>query len=70
MHQLCSSFACREAWQPAHARSDGLFLLCAVYVGNLAWATSTDDLRQLFSSYGQVEVRVRPAEANEVLTPA
>jgi RNA recognition motif-containing protein len=26
-----------------------------LYVGNLAWATSTDDLRQLFSSYGQVE---------------
>jgi len=26
-----------------------------LYVGNLAWATTTDDLRNLFGQYGQVE---------------
>lgn len=26
-----------------------------LYVGNLAWATTAEDLRQLFSAYGQVE---------------
>jgi len=26
-----------------------------LYVGNLPWATTTDDLRQLFGQYGQVE---------------
>lgn len=31
--------------------------LPAVYVGNLPWATSADDLRQLFGAFGQVEVR-------------
>jgi RNA recognition motif-containing protein len=30
-----------------------------VYVGNLAWSASTDELRNLFGQYGQVEVGVQ-----------
>lgn len=64
MHHLGSTRRCRAAWQPRARPSDLSLLplpflrpLPAVYVGNLAWATSTDDLRQLFGAFGQVEVR-------------
>lgn len=39
--------------------------LPAVYVGNLPWATSADDLRQLFGAFGQVEVRGPSAAADQ-----
>jgi hypothetical protein len=64
----CTPWAAPGAVGPPgsqHARPSDLPLLLllflrplpAVYVGNLPWATSTEDLRQLFGAFGQVEVR-------------
>lgn len=66
----CSSHAfvvCHPAVPRGLAASTRLILMvrpvfcCAVYVGNLPWATSTDDLRQLFGQFGQV-VSVLPEQ--------
>ena len=52
----------RETWSCFQRDIPHLFTLCSgvivlatnIYVGNLAWSTTDDDLRTLFSQYGQV----------------